>query len=407
MGASFMASEDPDPESRQTVVLVKAKDRAKTDLVALMSSLARESDRPLGAILKDHVVTSFGRSKLSFDEFLALRLFDAKRYAGVDLRSFVGLRAMRGIWGVANFRLEFLDVIRNKITMTAMLEAHGFPSIPIDAFFCLVAGRESTKCLRSRSALKAYLTTRAPYPLFGKPMHGLQSLGSARLLACDASAGVLRFRDGSERAVDAFVSDIAAHYADGYCFQRHVSPHPDTLAICGDRLATVRIVTLMRSDGPIVWRACEKLPAGENVADNYWRVGNLLVELDVVTGRRGRATSGVGFSLQEHERHPDSGGAVTGTMVPNWTATRELALEAARAFKDTALIGWDIAPVEGGALVVEGNATPDLFLPQLSERRGALDHAFQDFLKERDRLAKTWKRQVRRESLASHRPSWA
>jgi hypothetical protein len=322
------------------------------------------------------------------------------------LREFVGLKGMRDIWLRANFLLEFYDVIRNKIAMTAMLEAHGFPTIPIDAFFTTSAGYETQKCLRSAEALKSYLTTRAPYPLFGKPMHGFQSLGSASLLRFDPGRSRLLAGDGSEIGIEAFVADIAKHYPDGYFFQPHVSPHPENRALCGDRLATVRVMTMMTADGTKIWRACEKLPAGTNVADNYWRRGNLLVRLDPATGCRGAATSGTGFGLVEHNRHPDTGAAVTGAFVPNWSDVCELAKEGARLFKETGLIGWDIAPVEKGAVVVEANATPDFFLPQLAERRGALDSEFRAFLAERRQRKRERKHDIGREAMDSYRPSW-
>ena len=386
--------------------LVIARPRPKSNLAATLRRLAAETGRPLSSVLADHVKTSLGRGKVSFDEFVALRLFDLERYAGADLREFVGLKGMRDIWLRANFLLEFYDVIRNKITMTAMLETHGFPSIPIDAFFTASAGYDSPKCLRSAEALKFYLTTRATYPLFGKPLHGYQSLGSASLLRYGPGHGRLLARDGSEIGIDAFVADIAKHYSDGYFFQPHVSPPSGNQALCGDRLATVRVMTLMTADGPKIWRACEKLPAGANVADNYWRPGNLLVKLDLATGRRGAATAGVGLDLKELDRHPDTGGVIAGGFVPNWSTVCEVAKEGARLFKETGVIGWDIAPVEKGAVVVEANATPDFILPQLADRRGALDPEVRTFLAERKKRRRERKRDIGREAMESYRPSW-
>jgi hypothetical protein len=386
--------------------IVTTRPRDKTDLVSMMRRLASDGDRPFATILRDHVLTSFGPGQLSFDEFVALRLFDRERYHGVDLRRFVGVRAMQHIWRRANFRTEFYDVIRNKIAMTAMLSAHGFPTIPIDAMFTTTGGYESSLCLHSPETLRAYLTGRAPYPLFGKPLHGSQSLGSAAISSYDAARDCLLFRDGSEVAVDKFVGEVKSHYSDGYFFQRHVSPHPDTMAICGDKLATVRVVTMVTSDGPKIWRVCEKLPTGRNVADNYWRAGNLLANVDSLTGKRGKATSGSGFALRDHSHHPDSRRPISGTPVPNWSAVRDLAIEGARMFKGAALIGWDIAPIEDGAVVVEANATPDFFLPQLATRQGALDDDFRAFLEHCGREARQWKRRIGKEARESYAPSW-
>ena len=98
--------------------------------------------------------------------------------------------------------------------------------------------------------------------------------------------------------------------------------------------------------------------------------------------------------------------AIGGGTVPNWQAVRDLALEGARLFPECALLGWDIAPVEGGATIVEVNITPDLLLPQLADRRGMLDDTFKSFLQERDRLRKARIREVRKGELEEYRPSY-
>ena len=388
------------------VRVVTARPRAQSDLLAVLRRLAAESHRPLRVVIADYIRTSFGPGRLSFDEFIALRLFDANLYGDADLGEFVGLGAMRGIWAKANFQLEFYDVMRNKIAMTAMLEAHGFPSIPIKAIFSTDTGFRTPRHLRSRDELRAFLTAQANYPLFGKPLHGLQSLGSAGLARYDEANNMLVSSSGAGLSLDEYIADVAIHYADGYFFQQMISPHPETKAICGDRLATVRVMTMLTSKGPEIWRACEKLPAGANVADNYWRSGNILAHVDVATGQRGAAMSGVGFTFCECALHPDSGAPIGGSFVPNWPLVREVALEGARLFNKAALIGWDIAPVESGAVIVEANITPDLILPQLASRRGALDSKMRGFLKECAQANKVWIREARRETIESYRPSW-
>jgi len=66
------------------------------------------------------------------------------------------------------------------------------------------------------------------------------------------------------------------------------------------------------------------------------------------------------------------------------------------------LIGWDIAPVDEGAMLVELNHTPDFILPQLADRRGILDEEFKAFLGECERLCRRWEREQR---AGSKRPA--
>jgi Sugar-transfer associated ATP-grasp len=392
------------PKGKAT--LETAKPRQTNVLTDMMSRLARESGRSLGSVISDHIKTAFGPGKLSFDEFVALRLFDGTRYRGQDLRTFVGLRRSRSIWLRANFQIALYDLIRNKISLTAMLEARSFPVIPIVALFTTTAGFTSERCLRSPEALRAFLTNGAHYPLFGKPESGFQSLGSASFVRYDAATDSLIRHDGRAVSLDAYIGDVVGQYGAGYLYQRRVLPHAANRALCGERLSTVRVMTLFEENGPRIWRACEKIPAGANAADNYWRPGNILVELDQELGLRRSATSGFGLDMCNVTTHPDSGLAIPGSAVPNWRDVCALALEGARLFGEMGMIGWDIAPVDGGAVIVEANVTPDLFLPQLADRRGILDEGMRKYLERRDRMGREWKREIRTEQLASCKASF-
>lgn len=374
----------------QTIEISQPKQ--SNNLTDMLRQVAATSGRTAGSLIGDFVRTSFGPGKLSFDEYVAFGLYDTARYAGTDIRSFIGLRVMQDIWQTANYRFDLYGLVENKIAMSALLEAHGFPTIPITALFSSTAGYPSAKSLHTKEALKEFLSVETHYPLFGKPMDGQQSLGSASFARYDDKARALVRANGQTTPLDAYVDDVATHYGSGYILQPRVLPHPDTAALCGERLATVRVVTIHGADGPRIVRVCEKIPAGTNVADNYWRAGNLLVQLDPATGARGRAISGKGFQMAEHSHHPDSGAAIGGTTVPNWHAVCELALEGARLLENTALIGWDIAPVERGAVIVEVNGTPDLTLPQLADSRGILDSEMRSFLEERRKSKKAWER---------------
>ncbi len=393
------------PAAAAKTIVVERPDQ-KNDLMDMLRRAAAASGRTPAALIQDIVATSFGPGKLSFDEYNLLALYDSTRYAGADLRNFVGLRLMREIWDQANFRTDLYGLVGNKIAMTALFEAHGLPVIPIAAVYSETGAQASTKALHSREALAAFLTNAEHFPLFGKPMDSRQSLGSAAFAGCDAATGRLRSDDGRTTALDDYIADIVAHYGEGYLFQPRLVPHAATRALCGNRLATVRVLTLYREGEVQIFRACEKMPAGANVADNFWRQGNLLIELDVASGTRKSTISGSGPAIRAHSHHPDSGAPIVGTVVPNWSALCELARQGARILKDTALIGWDLASTDDGAMIVEANYTPDMMLPQLADRKGVLDAELRAFLAERRRLEQAWKQSVRRELRASYRVSF-
>ena len=241
--------------------------------------------------------------------------------------------------------------------------------------------------LHNARELRAFLENEDNYPLFCKPVEGLQSLGTISLKNYSARDGMLETFDGRWMTVDRFAAEITAHYGHGYLFQRHLTPHPEVQKICGARLATLRIVTMATESGPKIFRACWKIPAGPNAADNYWRSQNLLASIDPATWCVRQVMAGTGLSLRFHEHHPDTREVLLGLSVPGGKEAANTALEAARLMRDMPLIGWDIAVLESGPVIIEMNEKPDFFLNQLADGRGILDEEFSQFLRVQKRKA--------------------
>ncbi|HVM77798.1 MAG TPA: sugar-transfer associated ATP-grasp domain-containing protein [Stellaceae bacterium] len=394
--------------SKADAALDVARPKQAASLVDAMRQMTAAAGTGYGGLIREFARLALGPGRLGFDEYMTLGLFDAKRYAGTDKKAFVGLTASRKIWTQANFRFDLLGLAMNKIASSALFGAYGFPTIPLLALYSGRAGKASGRMLAGAEALRAFLLDPSHYPLFGKPMGGTQSLGSASFDGIDATKRELIAYGGRRVPLESFVAEVAANYADGYLFQRRVSPHRDVLSLCGDRLSTVRVLTVIRGGVPKILRACWKIPAGENAADNFWRSGNILARLDLETGRVTAALRGTGLGISEPSHHPDSSAPILGATVPSWRAVKETALGAAEVLPDLALIGWDIAPVDGGALLVECNQAPDFILPQMADARGILDEEFKAFLAERKALAKAEARaakgRLKRNALGAFEP---
>jgi hypothetical protein len=391
----------PGANGSATVIDVK-RPRQELALAPTLQRIAAECGTTFLGLVKDYARLAFGPGRLAFDEYLALRLFDPRLYAETDKRAFVGLMQSRKIWIKANFRVENFALVENKIAADAVFAAYGFRTTPTLALFCNRVATHSPRLLRNQGELSDFLRDDRHYPLFAKPLDGFQSLGSASFDRYDRAQDSLIAVSGQPVPLETFAADVDAHYGGGYLLQRRVSPHAAVRAICGDRLATVRLLTTMSADGPRIIRACWKIPAGAHGADNFWRPGNLLAQLDLATGRVLRVIRGVGMTLEAVTQHPDSGAALIGAVVPNWAEVARTALEAAKVLPDLRLIGWDIAPVDDGAVLVELNHTPDFILPQLADRRGIMDAPFKAFLGECERLSRKWTRDQR---AGSRRPA--
>ena len=345
-----------------------------------LQKLKQATQSSAGAIIQAFAKLAWGPGKISFGDFVRLRLFDEAFHQGSSLADYVGQRRNRDICVAVNYRHDWYGLMSDKVASFGYLTNYGLPTIPIEAIFAPDLTVKGPSLLRDRQALEAFLTSPGRFPLFGKPVEGYQSLGTIGLRSTAPAARQIETVDGQRIALEQLVSEIETHYRTGYVFQPLLHPHESIAKICGDRLACVRLLTIAAETGPKIIRACWKIPCGRNMADNYWRPGNLLAQVQLESGRILRATSGAGLEARNHVTHPDTGATLIDFELPQWDAMKQLALAGARVMRHMPLIGWDIACTDKGPVIVEMNETPDFFLVQFADRKGILDQEFRAFM---------------------------
>jgi hypothetical protein len=352
-----------------------------------MQRAAASSGAPPMQLMREYSRLAFGPGKVSFEDYVKYRLFDDAWLAGADKADFVGSRRNRDLSVEINYRHDWHGLLTNKVVSQSYLATYGLPTIAPLAIYAPGMETPGDRLLRSREALRAFLLDARHYPIFGKPVESYQSLGALALLDCDAASGELIAVGDKRLKVDETLDDIEKHYAAGYLFQKMVKPHRDLIPVIGERLATVRLLTIATPEGPKAFRAGWKLPAAGNVADNFWRAGNMLAGLDFETGRVLRVTSGMGFDMKDVTRHPDTGAELIGLQVPDWGKMKAVAVEGAKALRHFGMIGWDMAPTDDGPVIVEANETPDFALVQVADRRGILCKEFNELLSRQQEAA--------------------
>ncbi len=181
-----------------------------------------------------------------------------------------------------------------------------------------------------------------------------------------AESGIYRSAQGEERDADSLVAHVAALSLDQpYVIQRAVRNHPDLLDLSAGALCTVRMLSCRNEVGDFeVTCAAFRMSVDPVSAVDNFHAGGVAAAVDVATGRLGRAT---GLQIEEagwHDRHPFTGAQVAGRQLPMWPETIELARRAHRAFSDYVVIGWDIAMLEDGPCIIEGNRGPDVDIHQ-------------------------------------------
>jgi hypothetical protein len=268
----------------------------------------------------------------------------------------------------------------DKVVCQALLSASGFPVPRIAAIYHRHRSVRGAASLRTPADLEAFLRSACEFPCFGKPVDGMYSVGSIRLDAYDPDTDRLTIHTGDRVSVATFVANVAPYARRGYLLQEVKRPHERMREVGGDRIACVRVVVLVDADGPEVFRTLWKLPTGPQVADNFWRPGNMLGDIDMATGHVTRVVTGVGLQQREVERHPDTGYRMPGFVIPHWAEVKALCLEAAATVWGIKMQAWDIGVCPEGPVVIEVNVGGDFNLPQVAQGRGLLDDRFRKFL---------------------------
>lgn len=359
----------------------------------VMQRVASEAGKSLGGQLKDLMMLSMRGHRLTADEYYLMRLYEDDRLSMDDKRKFVGLQKSRKIWSALNQINPWRGMIDNKLVFEQVLRGFGLPTTKTLAIAGGAAKFPKPIGLDDERALKAFFAN-APFPLFGKPLNSNQSLGSTQITAYRSRTNEVELHDGRRVSVGDFFGEISASYAGGYLFQACLEQHEQLQKMTGSGVATVRLVTLDRGDGPELFRAVIKLTGDGNVADNFWRKGNLLAPVDAETGQIGPAHSALGIDASIVDTHPVTGAQIAGVELPFWLETVDLAYNTAGLLGDSVLVGFDIAITKQGPVVVEANYDPHLIMLQIAHGKGVLDQHMTDalaYVEQRisDRVSKT------------------
>lgn len=141
--------------------------------------------------------------------------------------------------------------------------------------------------------------------------------------------------------------------------QERVSNHSSILgALTMGGLATIRVVTCRTPTGsfdllpPVI-----RMPVGNAIADNIAQ-GGVAAPIDVASGRISgpaiRKDKRIGAS--SHSTHPSTGMVLEGFPIPFLQDVIELTLTAHKAFPGVYSVGWDVAILPNGPILLEGNA---------------------------------------------------
>jgi hypothetical protein len=241
--------------------------------------------------------------------------------------------------------------LQDKVAFAEHCRRHGLRSVPVLMQF------------RDGRALPVEADSLPPRDLVEKPSRGRGGRGVVRWRhrggdRYESSGGAVLDRDALLRRL------CEASRRHPRLVQPRLENHPDLADLRRDVLTTVRMITCTNEAGEgEVTNASFRIGGADPVVDNMHR-GGIAAAVDLRSGRLGPAI-GIHPTCHWLMKHAVTGAAIAGRLLPWWREAVELACRAHRAFAGCVVVGWDVALLEDGPCLVEGNCSPCVNLIQV------------------------------------------
>jgi len=253
--------------------------------------------------------------------------------------------------------------LRSKHRFAERCAEIGLPSVPVLAEFA--DGKMTTRSHDQREA---------DFPatdLFSKPSDLWCGIG-ANLWRNKSAGEFVNAVTGENYNQHTLAARLCADSKSGrIVLQKKLSNHPSIAgSLTGGGLATVRLVTCRTPSGAVDFLPpAIRMPIGQAIVDNIAQ-GGLAAPIDLATGEicgpAMQKDKAVGIS--RFDKHPDTGVDLIGVQLPYWREVLDLGRQAHAAFPSMPFVGWDIAILPDGPVVLEGNSWWDVDLTILPHR---------------------------------------
>lgn len=349
----------------------EAKDTCSVaDLIAHAAKLSGRGALSIGREMMRH---SLGKSKIKPAEYVLYGFYDKDKYTEEERSAFISA-AMHGKIVDEFNDYGWFETAGDKWLSSAFLTRGETPQpenlAVIDTGPRCYPGGEK---LATPDALRSFLCAEHAFPLFCKYNNGLWSVGASIITGADKSH--IYMKGKPPLSYEGFFQDYVG--SNVFLIQRFVKNH-SFLKQYTSTTATVRMVNVWHEDRLWTPHAILKLPSEKNDADNFWRSGNLVCQLDRETGEILSVVGRDGPGLIRHETHPETGKHIIGERLPHWQEVLKLNNRVAEMHYPVKYQTQDIAITEDGPVEIEFNWGGAFELPQIASGQGFLTPQMRD-----------------------------
>lgn len=338
------------------------------------------SGKGYSVLLQEAYSARKGVTKNGFGEYFKYRLYDENLVSRENRGTFLNSGFAHQIWAELN-PPKWSGLAIDKIFFQLILQELGFQQPKLLACYDKKARSvPGIKNLHSETGIREFLYDNDHYPLFAKPIDSYRSMGAMGIRGVDKAAGDVELSNGKTISIEKTVEEITSK--DNYIFQQKLSPAPELIDLCGESLPTLRMIILGLETGPTLFRVVWKIPSKENMADNFWRTGNLVAHVDPHNGQITDVIQSTANGPRRVEASESLGKRLLGNSPPGFTAASELVHDLGSAFPMFHFQAWDIALTAEGPIAIELNHNGDLELLQVGARAGLYTGEFIQLLKE-------------------------
>lgn len=241
------------------------------------------------------------------------------------------------------------ETLADKRRFAAWCERHRIPTVPI------VLELDRGEVVRGATSGGGALP---PTDVFAKPAAAYGGVGVARWRR--VAPGVLEGAGRRWTEAEVLAELLACSRRSPVIVQECQRNHPALAGIAPCALGTVRALTI-RAPGepPRFLVGIFRTGTGAAVADNL-ALGGIISLVDTDTGvLQPGMRMGDALRIVAVPTHPDTGVPFAGLRLPYWTELIALTLRAHERLGELPCIGWDVAMLEDGPVLVEGNWNPD------------------------------------------------
>jgi len=248
-----------------------------------------------------------------------------------------------------------LALLKNKAAFARHCSKHQLKHVP--TLFVFEGG------LPFNAALPAF-------DLFVKPVQGKGGFGAERWRLVAPG----RYDNGRGRELGS--NELLMHlrelsrFAGSYIVQPVLQNHRILADLTPGALCTARMLTCRNENGGYeLTDAAFRMPVDARSEVDNFHAGGIAASIDLRTGTLGPATHLRTMGTVWYDRHPATDARITGRQLPMWQEAVSLVKRAHGIFPDYALVGWDVAFLEDGPILIEGNRGPDIDIHQRTSKR--------------------------------------